>query len=313
MNNRILLTGATGFVGQAVLAACVERGLDVRVAVRRREQLPQEQYAENAPHVQWLATGDIHGQTDWQEALDDVACVVHLAARVHVMRDAARDPAAEFQQVNTDGTGRLARQAAAAGVRRLVFMSSIKVNGEATGEDPFTEADTPAPVDYYGKSKLEAEERLWQISRETGMEIVVIRPPLVYGSGVKGNLARLRSWLKRGVPLPLGAIHNARSLVELGSLAELVLLCASRPEAAGEVFLAADQEYVSTPDIVRALAGEAGVRPRLWPLPPLFLRILLTGMGKADMAARLLGDLRVSADKAWKLLDWEPRVRIGEY
>lgn len=256
-------------------------------------------------------------QTDWARVLEQgVDVVVHCAARAHVMHDELANPLTEYRRVNVQGTENLARQAAAAGVRRFVFISSVKVNGEATQPgQPFTPADAPAPQDDYGLSKHEAEQALWQVARDTGMEVVIIRPPLVYGPGVKGNFARMVQWVRQGVPLPLGAVHNRRSLVALDNLVDFITLCASperSPQAANQTFLVSDGDDVSTTELLRRVAHAYGVPVRLLPVPVGLMRGAARLLGKTAVADRLLGSLQVDASKARDLLGWTPPVTMHE-
>jgi nucleoside-diphosphate-sugar epimerase len=255
---RILVTGARGFVGRALCAEAVVRGMAVRGVTRCPCDLPTG--------VENVLVGGIDDRTQWRDVIAPCEVVIHLAARVHVMADTAADPLAEFRRVNVQGTLNLARQAAAAGVRRFVFVSSIKVNGEATQPgSPFTADDAPAPLDAYGVSKMEAEQGLREIARQTGMEVVIIRPPLVYGPGVKANFSAMMRWLKRGVPLPLGAIHNQRSLVALDNLVDLIVTCLTHPAAANQTFLVSDGEDVSTTELLRRMGQAMGHPARLIP------------------------------------------------
>lgn len=298
---RVLLTGATGFVGKALFERMHRSGLRVRSAGRSDPGF--------ADHI---AIPSIDGATDWARALADVAVVVHCAARVHVMDESAADPLAEFRRVNVEGTRALARQAAAAGVRRFIFLSSIKVNGEVTQGRPLTPFDQPAPDDPYGVSKLEAEEALRQISAETGMEIVIIRPVLVYGPGVKGNFRSMLSWLAKGMPLPLGAIHNQRSLVSLDNLVSLIVTCLEHPAAANQVFLASDGEDLSTTELLRRLARAIGRPARLLPVPPWALELAAAAVGKRDVARRLCGSLQVDITHTCETLGWRPIQTVDE-
>jgi UDP-glucose 4-epimerase len=242
-----------------------------------------------------------------------ITTVVHLAARVHVMRDTEAYPLAAFRVVNVVETLSLARQAAAAGVRRFVFISSVKVNGETTQPGhPFTADDAPAPLDPYGISKMEAEQGLRQIAAETGMEVVIIRPPLVYGPGVKANFSAMMRWLQRGVPLPLGAIDNQRSLVALDNLVDLIITCISHPAAANQTFLVSDGEDVSTSELLRRMGRAMGRPARLLPVPAGLLKLAATLAGRRDMAQRLCGSLQVDIEKTRQLLGWSPPLTLDQ-
>ncbi|MDK8463859.1 SDR family oxidoreductase [Marinobacter sp. SS13-12] len=301
----ILLTGASGFLGEP-LSECLDR--DSRFvltrAVRRKESL------KNSRDV--LIDG-LHAGTDWATALNGQDVVVQAAARVHIMKDEVSEPVAEYRKVNVDGTLNLARQAVAAGVRRFVFISSIKVNGEDTPlNSPFTPGDKPAPEDAYGFSKMEAEQGLWDIARDTGMEVVIIRPPLVYGPGVKGNFARMIKLVEKGLLLPLGAIHNKRSLVALDNLVDLIVSCIDHPAAANQIFLAGDGQDLSTTQLLRGIGKAMGKPARLIPVPAGMLMFGAALLGKKGVAQRVLGSLQVDISKARNLLGWEPPISVEE-
>ena len=304
---KILVTGANGFVGCALCREAMVRGMAVCGITRTPCGLPAG--------VGNLVVGRIDDGTDWREVLTGTGCevVIHLAGRVHVMFDTEADPLTAFRAVNVEGTLNLARQAAAAGVKRFVFVSSVKVNGEATQPgQPFTADDAPAPLDAYGVSKMEAEQGLRQIASQTGMDVVIIRPPLVYGPRVKANFAAMMRWLKRGVPLPLGAIHNQRSLVALDNLVDLIVTCLTHPAAANQTFLVSDGEDVSTTELLRRM-GKAMDRPaRLVPVLASWLKLAAALMGKRDVAKRLCGSLQVDIEKTRRLLGWTPPLTLDE-
>lgn len=306
----LLLTGATGFIGREITAALLVNGASVVAAVRAHNV----QGAPVAEGVRLVPVGDINARTLWQAPLVGVHTVVHCAARVHVLREQATDALAAFREVNVAGTLRLAQQAVEAGVQRFVMLSSIGVNGNQTTV-PFNEDDIPHPHNAYAVSKLEAEETLLALASQTGMEVVIIRPPLVYGPGAPGNFASLVRWVQRGLPLPLGAVRNQRSFVALDNLVSLVLLCADRarsPQAANQVFVVADGEDVSTSTLLRKVARAAGRPSRLLPVPASWLRAGAGLLGKRAVADRLLGNLQVDATKARALLGWRPVVTMDE-
>lgn len=310
VGSRILVTGPTGFIGQRLCESLTGCGFGVRAAVRRSGDGAAVRLPGAQPDV--AAVGDIHETTDWSWALAGITEVVHLAGRAHVMRERLGDPLVVYRRVNVAGTLRLAEAAVAAGVRRFVFVSSIKVNGEATLERPFRETDLPAPLDAYGISKHEAEEALKRIGREAGMEIVVVRPALVYGPGVKGNFLSLLRWMRRGLPLPLARCDNRRSFVGLTNLVDLLIQCVLHPAAANETFLAADGEDLSTPELLRRLARALGRKAWLLPFPPAMLRIAAGIAGRPGLYERLCGSLQVDASKARELLGWRPPSTVDE-
>lgn len=289
-----------------MVARAVAEGLRTRAAVRTMPRLP-------VPGAEYVAGLELGSDGGWAAALAGVEVMVHAAARVHVMRESAADPLSEFRRVNVDGTVRLAREAAAAGVRRLVFVSSIKVNGESTSPGrPFTASDEPAPVDPYGISKLEAERALRTVASETGLEVVVVRPVLVYGAGVKGNMAAMMRWLVRGLPLPLGAVRNRRSLVALDNLVGLLLTAARHPRAPGGTFLVSDGDDVSTTSLLERMSRALGVRPRLIPFPAALFEMGLATIGRGDVARRLFGSLQVDIAATRERLGWRPTATVDE-
>lgn len=304
----VLLTGASGFVGGALLDRLVGDSRYCVTAVLRRDV---QDFPQDAKKVR---IADIADGPDWEVFFaSSPSVVVHTAARVHVMNDASADPLLEFRRVNTHGTLELARQAAAFGVRRFIFISSIKVNGEGTSlECPYTADDYPQPVDPYGISKYEAEEGLRQLSEETGLEVVIIRPPLVYGPGVKANFLNMMRWLQKGVPLPLGAIHNKRSLVALDNLVDLVVTCIQHPAAANQTFLAGDGVDLSTTELLQLMAAALDKPARLLPVPMAWLEFAAMLLGKRAFSQRLCGSLRVDIGKARELLGWQPPVEVEQ-
>lgn len=303
----ILVTGASGFVGSVLLPRLIDDGrFVVHAAVRSgRSGLPT-----GARVHQGL---ELTATTDWAACLDGIDCVVHLAARVHVMQENAADPLTEFRKVNVAGTLALARQAVAAGVKRFVFLSSIKVNGESTEtEKPFAEDDSPAPQDPYGVSKLEAEQELISLARETGMALVIIRPPLVYGPRVKGNFLTMLRWLARGYPLPLGGLRNRRSLVSVYNLVDLIITCINHPCAANQTFLVSDGEDLSTTDLLRRLSDALGRPALLFTVPVWLLERGGAVLGKREMIRRLCGSLQIDTAKSARLLGWSPPFGVDE-
>lgn len=301
---KFLVTGANGFVGKPLCAELLRRGHAVCAAVRAADS----QIESN----ELVAVGAIDSKTDWTIALRGAVCVIHLAARVHVMRDDASNPLEEFRRVNVSGTEHLARSAAASGVKRLVYVSSIKVNGEATNAGAkFTEADAPSPQDPYGISKWEAEQALHRVAAETGLEVVIVRPPLVYGAGVKGNFAQMLKVLVKGIPLPLASVHNQRSLVYV-DLVDALIVCATHPAAAGQTFLVSDGEGISTSDLLRQLGAAVEHPARLLPCPPALLKLAGWLIGKSDQVERLLGSLQIDSGKIQRDLNWKSPYTLRE-
>jgi nucleoside-diphosphate-sugar epimerase len=260
-----------------------------------------------------IALGELTGSTDYRDALEGFDVVVHAAARVHVMRETDGDPLAAFRAANVDTTLNLARQAAQAGVTRFVFISTIKVYGESSPPGrPFTAEDYPAPVDPYAISKYEAEQGLWQLAQATGMELVIVRPPLVYGPGVKGNFQQMIKWLRRGIPLPLKAIHNRRSLVALDNLVDLLMTCVTHPAAANQILLVSDGEDLSTPELLTRLGDALGKPARLFSVPPALLLNATRLLGQKSAAERLCGTLQVDISRTRELLGWQPPVTVEQ-
>ena len=307
----ILLTGARGFVGKALLNLLVDRGQPVRALTREKEVVECVR-AENSI-IEWRVLPAVDNSAGLNEVMRGVTEVIHLAARVHVMHESVVDPLAAFRAVNVAGTVALARAAAAQGVRRFVFVSSIKVNGEETFPlRPFTEDDDTAPQDSYAISKWEAEQVLHQVAQETGLEIVIVRPPLVYGPGVKGNFAQMLKVVYRGIPLPLASVQNRRSLIYVGNLVDALIACAIHPAAAGQTFLVCDGESISTPGLLRQLAAAMAVPLRLFPCPIALLKMAGKLAGKSQQLERLLGSLEIDSAKIRCKLNWAPPYSLQQ-
>ncbi len=293
---RLLITGASGLVGSAAVEAALEKDFDVLGQVRERR-------VDGVPTF----NSEVSLDTDWTKALEGVDCVVHCAARVHQMNDASISPIEAYREVNTFGTLNLARQAADNNVKRFVFISSIKVNGEFTASNaPFVNDSEHVPTDPYGLSKYEAEQGLWEIASKTGLEVVIIRPPLVYGPGVKANFLSMMRWVEKGIPLPLGAIHNVRSLVFLDNLVDLILTCCVHPNAKGEVFLVSDNNDVSTSQLLNVVAKAMSKSDRMLPIPMSWLNLAARLIGKPQIAQRLCGNLQVDISHTMDTLSWKP-------
>jgi nucleoside-diphosphate-sugar epimerase len=307
MKTTILLTGASGFVGNAIRQKVVaDNVFTLKSAVRKPTIAPLD-------GEQLVQVSDLDQSTDWSEALVGVNVVVHAAARVHVMSDTEQDPLAAFRRVNVEGTLNLARQAAKAGVHRFIFLSSIKVNGEGTLPGQVYRADDePAPADPYGVSKAEAEQQLLSLGEQTGLEIVIIRPVLVYGPGVKANFLSMMRWLDRGAVLPFGAINNNRSLVALDNLIDLIVTCVTHHCAANQKFLVSDGEDLSTTELLKRMATALGKTARLVPIPSGLLSAAATALGKKALSQRLCGSLRVDISKTRELLSWNPPVGVDQ-
>jgi UDP-glucose 4-epimerase len=309
MTERVLVTGADGFVGRAVCRKLLESGYTPVAGLRNADRWPALQAA--TPGLSEFAVlGDLGANPNLSAALEDVSAVVHLAARVHVMNDDAIDPLHEFRRVNVEGAAALARAATALGVRRLVFVSTAKVNGESTSGRPFAEGDAPAPQDPYATSKWEAEEVLRSIAVKTGLEVAIVRPPLVYGPGVRANFLRLMRLVERGLPLPLPATNNRRSLIGVENLADCLVRCVTHPGAANQTFMVSDGQDVSTRELVARLASPLGRRARFLPVPELFLRLAARLAGKEPALDRLLGSLELDSGKIRRTLGWKPPVTL---
>ncbi len=303
---RVLVTGSNGFVGRGLCAELIARGHDVRGGTRQVRN-------SGLSGLEQVVVDSLDAQTDWQTALSGCSTLVHLAARVHVMQESATDPLAEFRSINMLGTLNLARQAALAGVQRFVFVSSVGVNGRYTRPgDAFSEVHEVQPHNAYAQSKHEAELALRQIAADIGMEVVIIRPPLVYGPHAPGNFGSLMRAVRRGLPLPLASIRNQRSLVALDNLVDFIIRCGMHPKAANETFLVSDGQDLSTPELIRRMAEAAGVPVRLFPVPGWALEAGSRLLGKADALHRLCESLQVDISKARDLLGWVPPVSVEQ-
>lgn len=303
--SKILVTGPTGFVGRVLTDYLDQQGFSVTAAIRR----PTDIFP---PSVKQIPVGDLLPDTDWQAALNGVDTVVHLAARVHIMDDRAEDPLAAFRHVNFEGTTHLAECAVQAGAKRFVFVSSVKVNGEETNHAAFTEQDIPSPQDPYAVSKWEAEQALRKIEAESGMEVVILRPPLIYGPEVKANFLNLVKLVDKGIPLPLGCIKNTRSLLGLSNMVSAITTCITHEKAAGKTYLLSDGEDVSTPELVRRIATALGKKPSLLPVPTTLLQLAGKLTGKTAQIERLLGSLAIDSSKIRDELGWQPVCTMQE-
>lgn len=302
---RVLITGASGFVGQSLCKKMSQSGWLVNAAMRSLCQL--------RANVNLVTVGKIDGETNWNEALSGVDVVIHLAARVHIMHDNTTNPLEEFCKVNVAGTERLARSAAANGVRRFIYISSIKVNGESTQwGNKFTESDVPSPQDPYGVSKWEAEQALHRVAAETGLEVVIVRPPLVYGAGVKGNFVQMLKVLAKGIPLPLASVRNLRSLIYVENLVDALVVCATHPAVAGQTYLVSDDKDISTPNLLRLLGAAMCHPAHLFPCPSILLKLTGRLTGKGKQFERLLGSLRVDSSKIRRELNWTPPYTLEQ-
>jgi UDP-glucose 4-epimerase len=303
----ILVTGASGFVGRCLVSKLAQLGIATRACVRTDPQLPHE-------HVEVVSGVDLLTSTDLSPLLTGVSVVIHTAARVHVMQEQSQDPLADFRLMNVTATLNLARAAAQAGVKRFVFVSTIKVNGEFTLPGQKYTADMPPnPHDAYGISKLEAEQGLFNIARQTGLEVVVVRAPLVYGPGVKANFAKMMRWIKLGIPLPFGRVlANRRSMVGLDNLVDLLVVCIRHPAAVNQIFLVSDGEDLSTATLLQRLGVALGAPARLLPIPEGWLRWSAKLTGQGALSQRLLDNLQVDMTKTTELLGWNPPFTIDE-
>jgi nucleoside-diphosphate-sugar epimerase len=304
--SRILVTGGAGFVGRALCPALLQSGHQVRITSRS----PASQPPQNG--IATVAIGNIGPDTDWTWALENIDAVVHLAGRAHIMQETEEDPLKAFRFINVAGTQRLAEAALQHGIKRLVFVSSIKVHGEKTDGEGFSEADTPTPGDPYGQSKWEAEQALCRVAQNKNLEVVILRPPLIYGPHVMGNFKSLLNVCSKKLPLPLGSVQNQRSLIFVGNLVAAITQCLEHDKAAGETFVVSDGENMSTAELIRRIAAALQVPPRLVPITPKFLKLAGQLVGRQAMIARLTESLTVDSSKICTLLGWKPPHSVIE-
>ena len=314
---KILITGASGFIGQSLMKSLLNLSRSVRGTVRSRNSFFLDIKTE------YVSTGDINLKTNWKESLVNIDCIVHCAGKAHIIKSKRKNLSKIYQSVNVDGTKQLAEQALKAKVRRLIFLSTIKVNGEYTDNDSvikflnrkknvFSHKDLASPEDDYAISKFNAEKALWEISLKKGLEVVVVRLPLVYGNNVKGNLARLIKIVRSGIPLPLSMIENQRSMIGIDNLTDLLIRCIDDPEASGKTFLASDGEDLSTPELIKLIASSMGKSANLFPLPISILKLIGSIFGKREEINRLVGSLRIDNTYTKEILKWNPPISVEE-
>ena len=315
---KILITGSSGFIGKSLSKYLSE--LDKIVCGTIRSDIS---FLPNTK-IKYVSVGDISNKLNWKDILNDVDCIIHCAGKTHTMKASANDLLEIYRSVNVDGTKQLAEQAAEAQVKRLIFLSSIKVNGENTRnyhidkflndqkKSVFTHKDLANPKDLYAKSKLEAEKVLWEISSRTGLEVVIVRLPLVYGYGAKGNLTRLVKLVKSGIPMPFSNVNNQRSMIGIDNLVDLLNRCIDNPNASGKTFLASDGKDLSTPELVRLISSSIGIKANLFPFPISMLKFLGSVFGKSEEINRLVGSLRIDNTYTKEILDWTPSVSVEE-
>ncbi len=303
---KILVTGASGFIGNALCLKILDQGWQVRGVFRQKNEKSNVQ-----KNVQPFYVNSIDSSTKWSDALSGVDAVIHLAARVHIMNDTNGEALAEYRKTNTAGTRQLAYSAAQAGVKRFIFMSTIKVNGEGRDE-PYSSRDTPSPIDPYAVSKWEAEKELRNICKKYNLNTVILRPPLVYGPGVRANFLSLFKIVDKGIPLPLANVNNLRSLIFLDNLIDAIITCITHPKASEQTFLVSDQEDVATPELIRKIASSLGKQARLFRFPLSLLRLTGKPIGKSDAIDRLLGTLRVDSTGIQEVLDWKPPYSLQQ-
>ncbi len=314
---KILITGASGFIGQSLIKYLSKLNKPVRGAVRLNCS-----FLSNTD-IEYVPIRDIDHNTNWNKCLIDIDCIIHCAGKAHIMKTEKNDLSKIYQSVNVDGTKQLAEQAAEAKIRRFIFLSSIKVNGENTNDDDidkplnenkiiFSHKDLASPKDAYAKSKLEAEKVLWEISSKTGLEVVVVRLPLVYGYDAKGNLAKLKKLVRSKIPLPLSLVKNQRSMIGIDNLIDLLIRCIDHPKASGKTFLASDGKNLSTPEFIKLIASSMGRKANLFPLPIYILKFLGLIFGKSEEINRLVGSLSIDDSYTKEILNWIPPISVEE-
>ena len=306
---KIYLTGSTGFIGSHLITQLLNLSHNVFAPIRNFK-FNQKNFHKN---LKLLKIENTEKTKDYFENLGQVDCLIHCAARSHVMKDKNKDPLNAYREINVEKTKKLAEAAAIHGIKRFIFLSSIKVNGEKTeGSNHFNYNDIPKPEDFYALSKFEAEKALWEISLRTGLEVTIIRLPLVYGYGVKGNLKRLIKFVRLGIPLPLSLIQNQRSMIGIDNLVDLLIKCIEHPKAAGKIFLVSDGKDLSTPDLINHISTSMGSSSRLFPFPIFLLKFIFTIIGKKKEIDRLTDSLKLDSDHIKRVLNWTPPVNVVE-
>ncbi|SHO52254.1 NAD-dependent epimerase/dehydratase family protein [Desulfopila aestuarii] len=307
---RILLTGASGFVGRHLLPALLDQGHDLVCSFR---STTFERDRKRCVDVNPVVFPIIDHNTDWRQALQQVGVVAHIAGMAHIRTKGPFDLYDQFLQSNTLLTVNLARQAAESGVKRFIFLSTIGVNGSCNiGMRPFRETDEPGPNNSYCLTKLKAEQELRQIEAETGMEVVILRPPLVYGPHVRANFLSLMNIIHRGIPMPFANVNNSKSFISIGNLVDAIMTCLAHTNAAGQTFLVCDNEAISTPELIRMIAAAMGKRATLFPMPKAFVNLLCRMLGKERLYEQLWGTLRIDSGHIRERLQWAPKISLQQ-
>lgn len=306
-NQRVLVTGANGFVGKKLCVYLSENGFTVRGVLRRKDQVDS-----HSSGIDYRVVGEINQNTEWTDTLNDVDCVVHLAARVHVLKETSGDSLFEFRNTNVAGTKRLAEVSALNGVKRFIYISSVGVHGNKTLHHSFTEQDSPLPYDPYTLSKWEAEQVLQEIAKKSGMEVIVLRPPLIYGPNAPGNFGRLMAIIGKGIPLPLKSVGNLRSFIYLDNFVDAIVTCIKHSALSYQTVLVSDGQDISTPDLVKMIAHAMGKKVKLIPFPVIALKALGKLTGKSLEVERLIGSLQIDSSKIRNCLDWKPPYTIEQ-